>query len=91
MYSENPLYNPNDPLTGNKYISYIDNVVQIDLFHYNWGWDGSCDGWFRSTCYQMNQAYENDDNFGFDDEYADNSSANNYKYYLCLLYNFEPK
>lgn len=90
-YSENPLYDPNDPLTGTEYITYVDNVVLIDLFHYNWGWNGDCDGWFSSTCYQMNNAYNNGGDFGFDNWWANNTHTDNYKYNLCLVYNFEPK
>ena len=39
----------------------------------------------------MNNAYNNGGDFGFDNWWANNTHTDNYKYNLCLVYNFEPK
>lgn len=90
-FSENPLYDPNNPLGGVQYILEQDNVERIYLLHYNWGGSGVCDGWFRSSCYQMDQAYKDGEDFGYDDNTLNNKNNKNYKNYLTILYNIEPK
>ncbi len=85
VYSKNVIVNPEVP-TLDMYILEEYNVEEYDLLHFNWGWDGSCDGWFNVGCYKMNQAYKG----RYDNRNVTNSYTNDYKYDLKILYNIEP-
>lgn len=82
-YSLNPDYNRNDPLSGPEYIVTSSNIQTTGLLHYNWGWNGTCDGWFNLNCYEMDNAEEFDRSYG-------NSSQYNFDYELSVLYNVYP-
>lgn len=32
-----------------------------DLLHFNWGWNGKCNGYFLTNCYKPNEATQNDE------------------------------
>ena len=82
-YTLNPDYNMNDPFSGPEYIVTSNNVETIRLLHYNWGWDGICDGWFTLNCFDMDNAVEFDRETG-------NSSSSNWMYGLNVLYDIYP-
>ena len=82
-YSLNLDYNINDPLSGPEYIVTSSNIQTTSLLHYNWGWNGSCDGWFYLHCYDADEAEEFDKSSG-------NSSRYDFSSYLAFLYNFYP-
>ena len=85
VYSKNVIVNPEEP-TPDMYILDEYNVEEYELLHFNWGWNGSCDGWFNLGCYKMNQAYKG----RYDNRNVINSYTNDYKYDLSILYNIEP-
>lgn len=84
-YILNPLYDPSDPMSmETEYILDHSTVVYTNLLHFNWGWNGCCDGWFSLGCYQTNQAEE------YDNNNTDNSGNSNFQYNLGVIYNIEP-
>lgn len=89
VYVENPNYNPSI-IYNNPEPKYIlvqkRNEVFERLFHYNWGSEnGVCNGWFTSSCYDVN-AGESYDNTQINNQV---DSSNNYIRNICIIYNIK--
>lgn len=46
LYTGQSLYNPEEGTFGGGHAFVLDGYDEDDLFHVNWGWGGSCDGYF---------------------------------------------
>lgn len=60
-----------DPSEG-FYMVTSSTVEERHLLHFNWGWDGDCDGYFAIGVYAANNAEQYDDPYGwnhYDDNY----------------------
>ena len=83
-YMKNPYYNPS--LGGNQQeYEYAYTITeQYEVVHYNWGWNGMCDGWYNINFFAADEA------FRYDDPNAYNSVDVNFKYDIELLYEIYP-
>lgn len=71
------LYNGNDVLTGEYYETR-------DYVHCNWGWNGSCDGYYITNVFKLNNGAP------IPDEGTSGTSNRHYNQYLkALTYDFE--
>lgn len=59
-YELNPNYDPLNPINGPQYIITISTVEKQVMLHFNWGWNGDCDGWFNIGVYDTLGAEEYD-------------------------------
>ena len=57
---------------------------ESNLLHFNWGWDGNCDGWFAFGCFVPKDGIE------YDDDSESNSLTYNYNLWINLVYNIQP-
>ena len=46
LYSGQSLYDPDEGTYGGGHAFVLDGYDENDMFHVNWGWGGSCDGYF---------------------------------------------
>lgn len=69
--------------TGTGYVYHHTSERHYELLHYNWGWNGQCDGWFSYACYKASEA----------EDYDDTSLNNNITYNFLidneLIYNIK--
>ncbi len=54
-----------------RYLVISSTVVERQLLHFNWGWDGNCDGYFSFGSYAPSNAYES--------EYDDPNQSNEFQ------------
>ena len=83
------IYNNLAISPGNPTSEYIlDHTVQHSnvLFHINWGWDGSCNGWFDQNCFKTNEAVDYDHNHNT----VDNSINCDFLQNIKLIYDINP-
>lgn len=79
------LYNPNDIYNLEpRYIYDFTYENKSNLLHFNWGWDGSCDGWFAYGCFAPNDGQD------YDDDSELNHSSYNFNQWINLVYNIQP-
>lgn len=84
-YRDNPNYNPNDIYNLEpRYIYDFTYENKSNLLHFNWGWDGSCDGWFAYGCFAPNDGQD------YDDDSELNHSIYNFDQWINLVYNIQP-
>ena len=84
IYVSNPDYNPS--IIYNPQPEYIvgeTRVADIITLHINWGWDGTCDGWFNYGNFATNDA-ESYDNTGIN-----NGTNINFQRNFHLIYNIK--
>ena len=84
-YKANPNYNPsigNNPEP--EYVYDLTREYKERLLHFNWGWDGNCDGWFAYGCFAPGSGET------YDDDGESNSSSRNYNRSYSLIYNIYP-
>lgn len=78
-YNPNSLNNP-EP----KYVYDHTVVKESNLLHFNWGWDGNCDGWFAYGCFAPGEGEK------YDDRTESNTSGYNFEFLINLIYNIQP-
>lgn len=84
IYVSNPNYNPNIIYNPEpQYILDRTEVRDTKLLHFNWGWDGNCDGWFSYGCFQTNNAET------YDDTTENNDKNRNYCNDIGLIYHID--
>lgn len=84
IYVSNPNYNPNIIYNPEpQYILDRTEVQDTKLLHFNWGWDGNCDGWFSYGCFQTNNAET------YDDTTENNDKNRNYCNDIGLIYHID--
>ena len=66
-----------------EYIVGETRVADIITLHINWGWDGTCDGWFNYDNFATNDV-ESYDNTGIN-----NGTNRNYLRNFHLIYNLK--
>lgn len=84
FYISNPNYNPN--IYNNpepEFIYESSDIKDIDLLHFNWGWNGNCDGWFDYGVLALGNADS------YDDKTESNQSVYNWCNWLTILYNIK--
>ena len=84
-YKENPNYNPSLNNDVPQYIYDHTKISQNELVHFNWGWNGMCNGWFQIDYFVSNDADV------YDDPNLNNEIETNFCYYIDLLYNIYPR
>lgn len=83
-YKKNPNYNPSINNYEPKYIYDRTVITQKELVHFNWGWNGNCNGWFAIDY------FVSDDADHYDDVNADNSYESNFGENTMLIYDILP-
>lgn len=83
-YKENPNYNPSLDNYEPQYKYDHTQITQKKLVHFNWGWNGMCDGWFEIDYFVSNDAAQ------YDDIEANNSVEINFGRDIMLIYNISP-
>ena len=64
-YKSNPNYDPSRPHSGEpEYIQMHSTVETTMMLHCNWGYAGSCNGWFNYGDFNLANAVEYDNNTG---------------------------
>lgn len=80
-YGPNPNYHPvlapNEP----EFTYSFSREHYTRLWHFNWGWSGSCNGWFNYNCFKPGDAVEYDSYFS---SYVDNFNVD-----VDLIYNIQ--
>ncbi len=78
------IRNPNIATPGVILPEYIiDHSLETitKLLHFNWGWNGKCNGWFNFGCFHTGDAVE------YDHSSLNNNSSYDYQFYTGLIYN----
>lgn len=84
-YRSNPNYNPNIVYNPEpEYVYDFTHEYESNLLHFNWGWNGNCDGWFAYGCFVPK------DGQNYDDDNEANSSNYNFNQLINLVYNINP-
>lgn len=81
-YVSNPNYNPNI-IYNNPEPEYIfeESNIQIErMLHFNWGYDGDCNGWFAVDNICMKEGVE------YDSSTHGNNLNRNYEYSMSIIY-----
>ncbi len=68
-----------------RYLVISSTVVERQLLHFNWGWDGNCDGYFSLGVYDPSDAEE------YDDENRSNHHNTAYEDQVKFLLNVQIK
>ena len=85
-YVSNPNYNPNVVYNPEPQYIFERRVErESNMLHFNWGWDGNCDGWFTYGCFAPG------DSDHYDDETETNQSNYNFEFGVNLIYNIQPR
>lgn len=66
-----------------RYIYDHTDEVERNLLHFNWGWNGSCDGWFGYGVFAPGNGND------YDDDSIDNSREYNYNLWINLVYKID--
>ena len=79
--------NPNYIVGGSEpqYIFDFTDEMEINLLHFNWGWDGNCDGWFSYGCLNPSEGSS------YDDDNEGNSSNYDFLHSINLIYHIHPQ
>lgn len=82
------VLNPNyQPLLNNGEPQYIYDhtaIEQHELVHFNWGWNGMCNGWFNL------EHFESDNASIYDNYQSNNDADTNFCYSIKLIYDIYP-
>lgn len=78
-YKADPNYNNinEEPV----YTYDFSSNIETNLLHFNWGWNGDCDGWFTYGCFDTKKGVD-----------YDNGSDENFNFinWINLVYNIQP-
>lgn len=83
-YILNTDYNPPFSLLDPMYIYGWTDTYHLEVVHFNWGWDGRCDGWYNLDHFETDNAYM------YDDINVDNNVDTDFKYSIQLFYSIYP-
>ena len=67
-----------------QYILDFTDVIESNLLHFNWGWNGNCNGWFSYGCLNPNEGSS------YDSCTESNHSSYNFIRGVSLIYNIKP-
>lgn len=71
---------PGEIIDPNRYVLVKTEGKIEELLHYNWGWGGNCNGWFRSSTRNPQNPYQYDNYLN----YADNVEYKYGGHYICI-------
>lgn len=74
-------YDTTDP---SDYVYSHSNENHYEVLHFNWGWNGRCDGWFSHGCLRTNNAMD------YDDDSLNNNIDYNFIWQNELIQNIAP-
>lgn len=76
-------YKVTPTLLGERREIYLEEDYDYDFLHYNWGYDGKCNGYFSDGIFKLNQS--NASAGGFDNPDYSNTNSREYSYYVKML------
>lgn len=85
-YITNPAYNSLHPVDGvSQYILHCSTVETTEMLHFNWGYDGHCNGWFTYGIFDLGSGVSYD-NTGY---WFDNNIDYDFSSYLYYIYDIK--